>query len=1249
MKFSKKHIFGFVFAAAALLSWTASGSGDGLPPGAVVPESFSMSQWRQDPGGDECCSDPGQIAECWWQDAARDEVACLSDSKCSPHTCQKDAAEFGGNPSPTGEGLCECTYDADDINGGFGDCPGSGVCNPDGICGPSYCNGYLTCSCWGGCEEKIFGSTAESYDTPDEYCDAELAAAPYCCNGQYPNIPGTEATGYCSGDEECKGGGGPDSDSDTDADPVCLEPCDDIDDCKTNPCADPQCIANCCDYSNPDESKFGECLDEQTCSDGWSALGRVCCCNSDDKITGGKNHCPTLPCIDETQTQCQNYVCQLKFFNVDKECAGECSLADDACHTWRCSQNLSCVEYSKPTGTDCSDSVSGGNPDCGLYLCEEGAGGELECVLDLMVEEKIRCDDGSAETGICERRYCDLDGGCDFGKYGSDMDPGDLCPPSGDYQEMHCFEYRCNGSHQCDKYEALFQPTPDGGVREDCTVNDSDKLGRVSDGDITRSEDITCAIDDVDMAGSEQSDRFDMCDIEDLADFVYTFTSTTEKNVFGLKHTMIAVTDTETESGRDWGPLLYTTKAVKTADYLTYNQCSQLPGSQFTCNYLCDFSSPEPPYYDCTDSEAGDAVVSNGPWPLRDVPEYTKPSGENPANNWDSGDSSSGNTGYLMNDGFRIDNDWTAWVVVDSTVPTSPHPPGGSFDLKLKYEDHENNDCWNTAAYVAAPIIGGEQAWKERWRGTTVGYTNYICETAGPNPYVEDADGSGNCLDDDTGMQLAAGCWKGRPDYLAGGQDPGGAFFRVDFPTGKYKIYLDEAGLMWSANGYKNKASGAPAASPYAGADFMSAVLAFWGGPESQGACLDTLDPASNYCIGGEMGYPRERIFDLGAQGWHGWLEVSNNYPVAVDTVKFPGDVAMPRGEYELNVVKVPQGFLGFLEIFKPDEDASGGCGCETPTGTFLMEGYRLDMVPTNKIVKGYSVIANNVSTGSGYWLVDPDLGTGDGAIARTVDCEGDDCRNARTPYELPFAFPYAGDFFRYYCINAGGTINLRRSAADSCGSWDYEPSSKKITGQYNNSNPLYQGYGPMLMPLYGNIFPCWRSNSDGGDIWGFQEQIGTSCKSDGKGRIVRQTIPFEGTIAEVITFEGFDGRFHPSADRLNKKDSIQFQVIMRIDGRVSFYYRQPATADAWDNILAYNSWVVGISGTKWRYCQQFGDSDCANEFGVGSGVICDNTNITVPGEVDKVIYTAKNFCMFRMGQDSDYGGQSLISGISGP
>ncbi len=69
--------------------------------------------------------------------------------------------------------------------------------------------------------------------------------------------------------------------------------------------------------------------------------------------------------------------------------------------------------------------------------------------------------------------------------------------------------------------------------------------------------------------------------------------------------------------------------------------------------------------------------------------------------------------------------------------------PGGDFELNVIKETHYNNDCKNSAAYLAAPILDNFTSWKERWRGTT-NHANYV-----------NRNGTGDDTDCGTGTQVA--------------------------------------------------------------------------------------------------------------------------------------------------------------------------------------------------------------------------------------------------------------------------------------------------------------------------------------------------------------------------------------------------------------------------------------------------------------------------------------------------------------
>jgi hypothetical protein len=76
-------------------------------------------------------------------------------------------------------------------------------------------------------------------------------------------------------------------------------------------------------------------------------------------------------------------------------------------------------------------------------------------------------------------------------------------------------------------------------------------------------------------------------------------------------------------------------------------------------------------------------------------------------------------------------------------------------------------------------------------------------------------------------------------------------------------------------------------------------------------------------------------------------------------------------------------------------------------------------------------------------------------------------------------------------------------------------------------------------------------------------------------------------------------------------EEALQFQVIIREDGRFTFYYKQGNTIT--EHILSdKNAWVVGISGTRYTStCSS--DAQCntwLDPSGTGYGeYYCDNSN----------------------------------------
>lgn len=213
---------------ATLCGYTAVAFAEAVPP---LDES-------------ECCSDPGQVANCWWADAYNDGVSCYEDSDCLSGSCDEEA------------GLCNCANNVDCYDG----VSSFGVCREDGLCGPSYCNGYLVCSCWGGCQQA---NKAGPYASPQEMCgDSEAGYPGFCCEGTYPQGPEGSPQGYCSDSPfcgaECMGGGD----------------CDDDNPCTVDTCAGGRCYNEPLDGQAP---MGGTCPLDDTqsadCALGWCSKG----------------------------------------------------------------------------------------------------------------------------------------------------------------------------------------------------------------------------------------------------------------------------------------------------------------------------------------------------------------------------------------------------------------------------------------------------------------------------------------------------------------------------------------------------------------------------------------------------------------------------------------------------------------------------------------------------------------------------------------------------------------------------------------------------------------------------------------------------------------------------------------------------------------------------------------------------------------------------------------------------------------
>ena len=123
--------------------------------------------------------------------------------------------------------------------------------------------------------------------------------------------------------------------------------------------------------------------------------------------------------------------------------------------------------------------------------------------------------------------------------------------------------------------------------------------------------------------------------------------------------------------------------------------------------------------------------------------------------------------------------------------------------------------------------------------------------------------------------------------------------------------------------------------------------------------------------------------------------------------------------------------------------------------------------------------------------------------------------------------------------------------------------------------------------------------------------------------------------IEENLSNEKFGVSELAKASGMSRSNSLQFQVIIRIDGRITYFFKSPSSENAWDAILDYAGWVIGISGTRYRSCNN--NSNCT-ALG-GSNLYCDTRSYEVGG---KQVYHATRHCINRV---YDYKNSGVVGG----
>ncbi len=341
---------------------------------------------------EECCSDPGEVSGCWWEDADDDGITCSPDRPCpGGQSCNYDLT------GPVGQGLCECAGNSDCNNG----IDKQGVCNTDlNVCGPSFCNGYLVCSCWGGCKS----GTISGYNTPEDMCeDRANGYAGFCCEGAYPRLSDGKGLGFCSNTESCVL-----SDNDCSVDADCVD---------EYPCTANRCENGLCTFVPIDNA-----VPEGVCG----------------TLEGGQS----TDCVSEW---CIGGSCSSRLMNADGDCEdnpqnvdiawyGASGRDDDddesSCYFLRCDDDGRCqaredlaegLVCDEDDGTTCTDAY------CAAGLCHQ----------DATDHEGERCneDDDACTLDVCDAsgvcvtgpaKDCDDDNWCTFPDECQDLDSDHL-------------------------------------------------------------------------------------------------------------------------------------------------------------------------------------------------------------------------------------------------------------------------------------------------------------------------------------------------------------------------------------------------------------------------------------------------------------------------------------------------------------------------------------------------------------------------------------------------------------------------------------------------------------------------------------------------------------------------------------------------------------------------------------------------------------------------------------------------------
>ncbi|MBN2525885.1 MAG: hypothetical protein JXR76_05775 [Deltaproteobacteria bacterium] len=358
--------------------WSQTTGGMRVPEGEQASVGAELSRVLSGaafkPAVEECCTNVGKKDECWWEDAVHDGVTCMADKDCPSKNCIKNLIRPGVTDT-SGESLGLCACNATGANLCNDELYGmSGICmfSPDDpadtdtsgsgqfVCGPSFCNGYLKCSCFGGCEWWYQTTDTDKLDwTPNDVA-AEQGDGVLCCEGNYP-IGGRSDGGVFKivtyyGEGSCN--------------PEVSVQCINDAECNDNsPCTIDVCnsTTNLCEYIDAADGVVCSVDSDTTdCYGPWECVGGFCVHVNPpyaDSDPCGEPDTDPNDCVDGHF--CMSAVCLPDNRAVGDQCnTGLDTDTNNCLDGFECDASQQCIQVNTPAATPCFLDTDDYPPNC---------------------------------------------------------------------------------------------------------------------------------------------------------------------------------------------------------------------------------------------------------------------------------------------------------------------------------------------------------------------------------------------------------------------------------------------------------------------------------------------------------------------------------------------------------------------------------------------------------------------------------------------------------------------------------------------------------------------------------------------------------------------------------------------------------------------------------------------------------------------------------------------------------------------